>query len=280
MKTIAVLMTCFNRVQTTLECLRRLFAQDVLDECSFDVWLVDDASPDMTGEKVKASYPQVHVIQGTGNLFWCKGMRLAWDMAAAAHDYDFYLWLNDDVMLDKEALRICIEDYESLESRGPRVIVGSFWTSDERTQISYTVECTEPGILRPNGRFPQEGRYWIPGNFVFIPKDVYEIVGKISDKYHHGYGDADYVIRLSSARIPFFCPTKALGICPTDNRSIIPLRSLGFVKRISLLWKPNGLHLGDIFKFRCLQKKSYLRAIISVVHVVFKAVFGVGSIRK
>lgn len=69
------------------------------------MWLVDDASPDQTGAKVKAAFPEVHVIEGAGGLFWCKGMRLAWDKAIASGiKYDFYLWLNDDVMLKTDAL--------------------------------------------------------------------------------------------------------------------------------------------------------------------------------
>lgn len=279
-KRIAVLMTCYNRVDTTLACLQRLFAQDMPNGYLFDVWLVDDASPDKTGEKIKATFPSVNVIPGTGKLFWCKGMRLAWDKASEANDYDFYLWLNDDVMLDEGALRITIEDYEVLTNRGSRVIVGSFWESEERTKISYTVECTEPGVLCPNGKFPQEGRYWTPGNFIFVPRDVYEKIGKISNKYHHGCGDADYMIRLSAARIPFFCPTKALGICPLNNRAFRPLKELSLTQRISLLWRPNGLHLGDTFWFRYAQKRSIFRALISVVHVVFVAVFAKGNVRR
>ena len=94
----AILMTCYNRVGTTLRCLERLkVAAARIADAKFDVWLVDDASPDQTGEKVKAAYPEVNVIQSPGNLFWCKGMRLAWDKAVASGiKYDFYLlptWL-------------------------------------------------------------------------------------------------------------------------------------------------------------------------------------------
>ena len=63
---IAVLMTCYNRVATTIECLRRLFKQDISDGYSLDVWLVDDGSPDGTGDKVKSEYPQVNVIKSKG----------------------------------------------------------------------------------------------------------------------------------------------------------------------------------------------------------------------
>ena len=68
---IAILMTCHNRRETTLRCLRGL-PSDV------EVYLVDDGSTDGTDEAVKATFPKVNVIRGTGNLYWAKGMELAW----------------------------------------------------------------------------------------------------------------------------------------------------------------------------------------------------------
>ena len=142
MKRIAVLMTCYNRVDTTLACLQNLFAQQIPNGYSFEVWLVDDASPDKTGEKVKADYPQINVIQSPGNLFWCKGMRLAWDKAAEAYDYDFYLWLNDDTHLtDRLALDCLIKDYEQVAPNSEAAtIVGSFTTAPDSDFISYGMQ--------------------------------------------------------------------------------------------------------------------------------------------
>ena len=133
---IAVLMTCYDRVQTTLRCLERLKrACAKVDDAKFDVWLVDDASPDCTGEKVKAAFPEVNVVRSNGNLFWCKGMRLAWDEAvkfAADKPYDFYLWLNDDVMLKDIALVNLFSDYK----KHGGVIAGKFSTDESESDIS------------------------------------------------------------------------------------------------------------------------------------------------
>ncbi|MHC5831198.1 MAG: glycosyltransferase family 2 protein, partial [Nostoc sp.] len=70
---LAVIMTCFNRRETTLICLRALAQQTK----SFDVYLTDDGSSDGTSKAVKVFYPQVQILQGNGNLFWVGGMRLA-----------------------------------------------------------------------------------------------------------------------------------------------------------------------------------------------------------
>lgn len=96
---MTVLITCYNRVAVTCKCVRKLLKVRKPESWDIDIWLVDDASPDHTGEIVKKEFPSVHVIEGTGILFWCKGMRLAWDVAASTYDYDAFLWLNDDVQL-------------------------------------------------------------------------------------------------------------------------------------------------------------------------------------
>ena len=46
-------------------------------------------------EAVGKMFPQVHIIKGDGNLFWNRGMYMAWQAAIKEKDYDFYLWLND-----------------------------------------------------------------------------------------------------------------------------------------------------------------------------------------
>ena len=159
MKRIAVLMTCYNRVKTTLECLHKLYINKLPEGFSLDIWLVDDASPDRTGDKVKAEYPQVNVIRGSGKLFWCKGMRLAWEKAASAYDYDGYLWLNDDVMLFSDGLSSLFKDMITIfqsgqecgvvvgtcvERKGGALTYGCYGENGTTRGVNKLVECAPP----------------------------------------------------------------------------------------------------------------------------------------
>ena len=67
---IAAIITCHNRKEKTLVCLKSLF--QIIQ--NIDVFLTDDGSTDGTSEAVKKIYPQVNIIQGDGNLFWSRGM--------------------------------------------------------------------------------------------------------------------------------------------------------------------------------------------------------------
>ena len=169
------------------------------------MWLVDDASPDKTGEKVKKQCPQVNVIQGTGQLFWSKGMRLAWDKAGVANDYDFYLWLNDDVRLKDEALLNMLNDFAKVGG----VIVGTFSSDETETDVSYGANSDFP-----DGSLPKAGTCGMNGNMVLVPKAVYDAVGPICGKYHHQYGDYDYGWQLRKKGLEFYSSSYFCGVCP------------------------------------------------------------------
>ena len=73
----AVLMTCFNRKEKTINCLNNLFNCFFGVPHDFDVYLVDDASTDGTVAAVRSKFPSVNIINGSGDLYWNKGMFLA-----------------------------------------------------------------------------------------------------------------------------------------------------------------------------------------------------------
>lgn len=260
MKRIAVLMTCYNRVGTTLECLRRLFAQKVPEGYSFDVWLVDDASPDKTGEKVKAAYPQVNVIQGTGKLFWCKGMRLAWERAAEAKDYDGYLWLNDDVMLNGGAMASLLLDAESR----PGAIIAGAVSEPETGSVCYGAKNAN-GVISPNGTL-QKAERGLNGNVLFVPKSAYMTIGMIDGAYLHGFGDYDYGKMAAKAGVEMFVSSETVGECCFNKGKSGKTAQLAFVERWRLLFSPLGFPLSDTWHYH-VKFDGYFRAVASCLHV-------------
>ena len=122
-QTIAVLLTVFNRKTKTLECLEHLYKQIPLEGYKVDVYLTDDGCTDGTPKAVKELFPDVNIIQGNGNLFWNRGMYVAWEAATQIKDYDFYLWLNDDTYLYPESLEYMLNSCTKLGNHC--IIVGA-----------------------------------------------------------------------------------------------------------------------------------------------------------
>ena len=217
---IAALLTCYNRKATTLACLARLIKQELTDELT--VFLVDDNSPDGTGEAVRAQFSQVRVLQGDGALFWCGGMRRAFD-AALREDYDFYLWLNDDTLLEPDAVARLLSSYEEIAAKGceSAIVVGA--TCDPRTGAH-----TYGGVVRSSLIHPLKYRLLEPGddprqcdtmngNCVLIPRSVAAVVQNLSPEFRHGIGDFDYGLRARKAGCTVWGAPKYIGTCARND---------------------------------------------------------------
>lgn len=268
---LAVLMTCHNRVDTTLACLRRLMPQ--LGEKD-GVYLVDDGSTDGTGARVRVEHPTVHVIDADGSLYWSKGMHVAWKAAiASGKDYDFYLWLNDDVMLNPGAIDALLSDWtKSADTRS--VIVGACAQDEAETQSSYAATDVHDIRYEPNGRSPQRATGWFNGNVVLVPCETCRRVGVISKDYSHSRGDYDYAERLRRAGIPFWASSRFAGHCADTaaGRRLPP----SIAGRFLALFKPGNYNLRDLWLYR-RRHWGWPRALLSSFHLVCIVLFRRGD---
>ncbi|WP_277235166.1 glycosyltransferase family 2 protein [Phocaeicola salanitronis] len=235
MKLIAVLLTVHNRREKTLCCLQKVYKQDVPAGYLIDVYLTDDGCTDGTPEAIRTQYPQVHIVKGDGNLFWNRGMYIAWETAAKTKDYDFYLWLNDDTNLIEDALNILVNSANNTEDKA--IIVG---TTTSKTQgiTTYGGYCKNK-LLSPNGKLQLCDTF--NGNCILIPKHVYRSIGNLDWKFRHAIGDMDYGYRAKHAGLKSYLTPTYIGYCennpklPAWTRPEIPLR-----KRIKNLYSPLG----------------------------------------
>lgn len=224
---IAVLLTCYNRVEITLKCLTHLFACQRPKEFEFDVWLVDDASPDRTGNIVKARFPAVNVIQGTGSLYWCGGMRLAWDSAANSKDYDGFLLVNDDTHLYENALNIFNDAIIKAKatSGDPGILVGA--VCDPETGITTYGAAGNPARV-PDGTLSAIIKETINCNATFVSRKTWLSIGGFRKCFTHAMGDTDYGVRARKSKIPICLTPVHVGTCrkndgPRWNDPKIPL---------------------------------------------------------
>lgn len=141
MKTIAVLLTVHNRKEKTMKCLENLFNQQIPSGYSIAIYLTDDGCTDGTVEAVKKRFPTVQIVQGDGTLYWNRGMWTAWN-AAAKHNHDYYLWLNDDTYLLPGAIEELVQS--ATRCHEDAIVVGA--CRDEKHHVLRMEE--EPSHLR------------------------------------------------------------------------------------------------------------------------------------
>ncbi len=230
---VAVLLTCHNRIKKTVACLHALYQQEESID-KIQVYLVDDGSSDGTTEKIKKEFPSVILIQGPGNLFWNGGMHLAF--STAIHEvHDYYLWLNDDTILRYNALRLLFDVAKSKGNEGssPCIVVAA--TQDPKTRIhSYggynIVSRINPIKLRlvPESDVAQQCDTFC-GNCVLIPREIVDSIGVIDPAYRHRWGDVDYGFRAKKAGYASWIAPGMIAECeanPDEDRWKCPSRSM------------------------------------------------------
>lgn len=264
---IAVLLTCYNRRDKTLICLKSLYETILPKAFTLNVYLVDDGSTDGTNEAVRFHFPAVKVINGNGNLYWNKGMRLAWETAAKDGDYDYYLWLNDDTLLDYDSITELLECYqEALRKENlASIIVGTCRNDSKSETFSYGGR-TESGPVIPNGKLQKST--FINGNIVLVPKDIYKVIGNLSDLYTHAIGDNDYGLRAIEAGFNCYISRKYIAVCPVNELASWCNPNIPVFIRFKLLYSPKGLNMNEYIVFLKIHKRE--KWLISTIKVYLK----------
>ena len=233
MRSIVVLITCHNRKEKTMRCLQALFDQRCLgNEFTLEVFIVDDGCTDGTPTAIAELYPDVNIIKGSGNLYWNRGMHLAWETAASVKDFDYFMWLNDDTFLVKNAIEILLKE------RFPESIVCGTTKSHLNKIATYGAYVSKPPrLLIPNGKY-QNADYF-NGNCVLIPRYVFHKLGNLDPVFHHALGDFDYGLRARKIEIEIKVAPEFVGLC--ERHETLPKwqsNSFNFINRLKKLYTP------------------------------------------
>ncbi|MGY5354882.1 glycosyltransferase family 2 protein [Wenyingzhuangia sp. IMCC45467] len=273
---IAVLLTVFNRKEKTLACLKNVFAQELLDQYKLEVYLVNDGCTDGTPKAVAYNFPQVNIINANGNLFWNRGMHLGWSTAATKDDYDYYLWLNDDTMLNEGAINILLKT--AIEKENKAIIIGTTAATANYKQVTYGGRSLKKGLLTPQKKaIPCD---YFNGNIVLVPMEVYKIVGTHDPLFHHALGDFDYGLRAAKLGIQSFIAPGIIGKCDVHASLATwcnPKKT--FKQRLKAFRSPLGNNPEEFFVFQ-KRHRGLLKAVVSYMSNHLRVVFPVLWIKK
>lgn len=265
---IAVILTVFNRKEKTIACLHDLFSQVLPKHYHLDVFLVNDGCTDGTPEAIKEQFPCVNLIDSEGDLFWNRGMYLAWTTAAKTKEYDFYLWLNDDTFLEEQAILTLLNTSEDLHHKS--IVVGSTSAFINTEVVTYGGRCKTKGLLTPQTEVIACD--YFNGNIVLIPKIVYKKVGTNDPVFHHALGDFDYGLRAAKLGVKSFVAPGFLGKCDVHTNLATwcnPTKS--FKQRWMAFRSPLGNNPEEFFVFQRRHKggaKAVFNYITNHIRVV------------
>ena len=229
---IAILLTVYNRKAITINSLNSLFPLINKDSFNnYDIYMTNDGCTDGTEEHVKQLYPQVKIINHKGNLFWSRGMNIAWETAVKIKKYDYYIWFNDDAELFPNALEVLLN---SKKHNTDCIITGAFCSIEGN--VTYGGKNKKHKFIEPNGCL--QDVHYMNGNLVLIPHIVYEKIGYIDKIFTHGLGDFDYGLRAQKKGFKVLLTPSYIGKTERHDNDLYPFFSYkhSLFKRFKLLY--------------------------------------------
>lgn len=254
---VCVMLTCFNRKDKTLNCIKSLISGN---KCQVDFIVVDDGSTDCTGAALEdlakelyerdSEHSSIEVITTPGGLFYSGGMRRAMEAAKARYSSDvgnapdFFILANDDVEFDGGVLDGLADAPAGI------VIVGAM--RDDSGKCSYGGIKYYSGIhYRQIGPDAEDrGCDTFNANFVAVPKEIFKAVPIIDPVYVHSLGDFDYGLQIKKAGYRIEVTDHFVGTC--NNNPLTGTwndRNLGRIERIKRKESVKGAPAKQWFHF-------------------------------
>lgn len=268
---IAVLLTCFNREAKTSTCLQSLIrAYDHFSRTwsvRMAIFLTDDGCTDGTVQTARkvCSNMELHIVPGTGNLFWAGGMRAAWQAALDQgtrenKPWDHFLLLNDDTTLWPDALDTlwqthlyCLEHYDR-----PGIYSGITCREGHPEVITYSGDVFDSSA---KGKWHRLGPSDTPqmvdqcnANILMVPHEIVDTVGIFYEGYIHGAADHDYCMQVRRAGFPALITAGIAGECEYDHISekeeCLQLMRMSLAERRRYVYHPTHSDLDYLLMVR------------------------------
>lgn len=237
---VDIVIPVYNRRETTLKGLKSLSRIDT-EALDVRIIVVDDASPDGTAEAVAKEFPEIVLVHGDGNLHYAAGTNRGIEKALE-RDPDFIATMNDDAVFHSQFLKRMI----ATASASERSIVGALlllWDEPHRVfQVDQKWKTWSGGwVIRedltaftvPQTAFDVE---CIVGNCVLFPAKAIRENGLMDEKkFPHGWGDAQYLMRMRKAGWRLVVEPKAYVWCE-PNTYPEPLNTKGVAHTLRTLF--------------------------------------------
>ncbi len=217
---VCVLLTTYNRADLTIRALNTI--DD--DALIIDYLVVDDDSTDGTRDAIREwnygrrSEGSLHIIMGSGSLYWAGGMRKGMEYLLKADEkiYDYLVLINDDVRFYPEALSKMIE---RSKIKGDMPITGA--TKDHSGTVSYGGVMYDKKKAKPRQMDIAEANVCpvdtVNCNCFLLPWDIFKETGTFDKNYIHSLADHDYGFTLKDKGYKIWLSDFYVGECEDNS---------------------------------------------------------------
>ncbi|EOR95051.1 putative glycosyltransferase [Arcticibacter svalbardensis MN12-7] len=213
-KSIVLVIPIYNRIEVTKQGLAHIInAVNYYKESSanlygVDIIVVDDGSSDGSKEWISLHYPQIHIVVGSGNLWWTGAVNMGIQYALDNYsDLKGIILQNDDIVIEPN----WIFNYIQAIDANPQALIGCATSVlDSKNMILYggrlmhhwfakekkINQGTNRSILGVNYTVSSFDLY---GRGLYIPYAVFRDLGLFNNKRFKHRGDMDLPLRAKKA---------------------------------------------------------------------------------
>ena len=194
----AIVLNWCNEEETAA-CLESLAASTYTP---LDVLLVDNASPDGSGERLRARFPEVGYLETATNIGYAGGNNRGMERALA-DGAEYLLILNDDTVVDRECIERLVQAMEesSAAVTAPQIV---YFDDPDRVWYGGGTFSRLRGLGKHTGldkpRDPTQSRAtvsFVTGCCFLFRGTVFNDVGGFDESYFAYVEDAELSVRLA-----------------------------------------------------------------------------------
>ena len=207
---ICIIVTTFNRRETTHRFLNSLAEQLEKYDTHSMVILVDDSSSDGTPEMVEREFPHVKLLNGNGHLYWAGCVHLAIShLGMKINDFRGILLINDDVILADESISSMIKIANSYGGLiGGTVVTGSGEVESSGSCLGRVCK-PKPKLKIANGMI--QDCDLLPGHCLYIPMFIYRSLGGFDKNLTYRFIDLEFSLRAKRSGFPVLIAPKVVA---------------------------------------------------------------------
>jgi len=240
---ILIIVTCFNRKNLTIKFLESLMGCKLDNDVSIHIYLMDDKSPDNTGDFVKQNFPDVNVLYGDGSLYWAGGVKLILaNIGEKLSTFDAVLFANDDIEFHENALMTLYRISKSNNAIvGGTVLTRSGLVESSGSRLGWICK-PRVRLVIANGNI--QNCQLLPGHILFVPTEIFVRLG-LDPKLRFRFIDLEFTLRASRKGIPVLLAPEPLAITNDLHDYFLETSSMrGSFKELvgSILLDPKGPH--------------------------------------
>lgn len=211
---VFIILVNWNGWEDTIECLQSL---EALDYPNREVVVVDNGSTDQSVSKIRAEYPDITLVESKKNTGFAGGNNLGIKYANEK-DADYYWLLNNDTVVEKDALSALVERMEENPAIG---ICGSkliYYHQRDTVQalaggqynkwlgVSTNIGGQVAVDVEINPEEVEDRLDFVIGASMLVSREFIREVGLLNEEYFLYYEEIDWAVRGSEAYQLGFAP--------------------------------------------------------------------------